>query len=380
MSIEKIHACLLLSIIGDKIGFGNGDREFYLLDQIPKYNSSSFKIKINELSLFMLLEFIKNGGVSGIDTNKLSYSDDSIMLIANTETFLTNYKNLKEYIKILFNRYIKDFDNESIMINKYKAGIHTMNTIRLFKNKDWKNKDWKKREYENKGEGSGGSMRSSIFGIIFSYKTNLKKLIKYSIYSCMITHMNGIAIIGSLLNSLITSYALDNIDIEKWLFNGLNIIKSDIVDKIIIKKFNHIYNNYLKDKKIYIDSIELYLEQNFEKDKYKYDLNKELNPGDRLIYYYENFSYKENFFPGSNSKDSIIIAYDCLLMARDNYEKLIYYSMIHLGDSDTTGIISSGWYGSYYGFVDKYDFLYKNDEYYNMTKKLSYNIYNKYIK
>jgi ADP-ribosylglycohydrolase len=374
MNIEKIHACLFLSIIGDKIGFENGNREFYLLDQIPKYNSSQFKTKVIELSLFMLLEFIKNGGISGINTNDLIYSDDSIMLIANTEIFLDNYKNLKDYLNKLLNRYIKDFENESIMRNKYKAGVHTMNTIRLLKN----NSNWKKREYEKGGGGSGGSMRSSIYGIIFDYKTQLKKLIKYSIYSCMITHMNGIAIIGSVLNSLITSYALNNIDIEKWLFFSLNIIKNNYIDDIIEKKFKHIYDNYLKDKSIYIDSIELYLEQNFNNEKYKYDIIRELNPGDRILYYYDNFSYKESFFPGSNSKDSIIIAYDCLLMARDNYEKLIYYSMIHLGDSDTTGIIASGWYGAYYGFNKKYDYLYINDEYYDFIKQISNNIIKKY--
>lgn len=374
--IEKIHACLLLGIIGDKIGFENGNREFYLLDQIPKYDSSIFKSKINELSLFMLLEFIKNGGISGIDTNKLIYSDDSIMLLANTEVFLEKYKNLKGYLNFLVKRYIKDFDNESVMRNKYKAGVHTMNTIRLLKN----NNKWKNRDYEKNGGGSGGSMRSSIFGIIFDYKTKLKKLIKYSMYSCMITHMNGIAIIGSILNSLMTSYAIDNIDIEKWLFFGLNILKSNYIDEIIEKKFKHIYENYLKDKYLYIDSIELYLEQNFQDEKYRNNILRELNPGDRIIYYYDNFSYKESFFPGSNSKDSIIIAYDCLLMARDNYEKLIYYSMIHLGDSDTTGIIASGWYGAYYGFDEKHKFIYNNDEYYNITYKISSNVYSKFKK
>ena len=372
---DKIHACLLLGIIGDKIGFENGNREFYLLDQIPKFDSSIFKSKINELSLFMLLEFIKNGGITGIDTNKLIYSDDSIMLIANTEIFLTEYKNINGYLKKLLKRYIKEFDNESVMRNKYKAGVHTMNTIRFIKNNNHK---WISREYERSGGGSGGSMRSAIYGIIFDYKIQLNKLIKYSIYSCMITHMNGTAIIGSLLNSLFTSYALDNIDIEKWIFYGLNILKSNYIDDIIQNKFNHIYNNYLKDKFLYIDAIQLYIEQNFINEKYNNNILRDLNPGERIMYYYENFSYKESFFPGSNSRDSIIMAYDCLLMAKDNYEKLIYYSMIHLGDSDTTGIIASNWYGAYYGLNNKYSFLYINDEYYEFTKNISNQIFKKF--
>lgn len=374
MKFENIHACILLSIIGDKIGFENGNREFYALDKIPNKNSSLFKSKINDLSTFMILEFIKNGGITSIDTRKLSYSDDSILLIANIETYFEKYNKLDGYLNLLIDRYIKEFDNESIMINKYKCGIHTLNSVRILK----KNRNYMNRNYEFGGGGSGGSMRSSIYGLIFNYKTNLKKLAKYSIYSCIITHMNGIAIIGSFLNALITSYAINNINIELWLSKALEVLKSDLIDNIIKNKFNHIYNEYIIDKKQYIDSIELYLEHNFKNNIYIFNKNRELNPGERIYYYYYNFSNNESFFPGSNSKDSIIISYDCLLLSRNNYEKLIYYSMINLGDSDTIGIISSGWYGAYYGFYKKLEFIYNNDNYYKLTKNLSYKIFKNY--
>ena len=370
--IDKIHACLLLSIIGDKIGFDNGNREFYALDKIPNKNSSLFTDSIINLSTYMIFEFIKNGGISNINTKELSYSDDSILLISNIETYFEKFNKLSEYLKLLVERYLYEFENESIMINKYKCGIHTLNSIRLLKT----NINWKNRNYEINGGGSGGCMKSSIYGLLFNHNHKLKKLAKYSIYSCIITHMNGIAIIGSFLNALITSYALNNIDIEEWLFKGLEIIKGDLIDNIIKNKFNHIYENYLLDKKTYINLLELYLEQNFKNRKYIININREINFGERIYYYYKNFSNKNSFFPGSNSNDSIIISYDCLLLARNNYEKLIYYSMINLGDSDTIGIISSGWYGAYYGFYKNLEFIYKNDNYYNLTKNLSEKINN----
>ena len=59
-----------------------------------------------------------------------------------------------------------------------------------------------------------------------------------------------------------------------------------------------------------------------------------------MQYYYENFATNKRVFnPGSGADDCVIIAYDCLLMSKNNYEKLIYTSMIHIGDSDTTGSI-----------------------------------------
>ena len=67
-------------------------------------------------------------------------------------------------------------------------------------------------------------------------------------------------------------------------------------------------------------------------------------------------------------------------MSRDNYERLIYLSMIHLGDSDTTGIIASNWYGALYGFKNVYDHLYKNDNLYDIVMNNSKKLYNIYFK
>ena len=33
-----------------------------------------------------------------------------------------------------------------------------------------------------------------------------------------------------------------------------------------------------------------------------------------------------------------------------NFNNLIYYSTLHFGDNDSTGIIAGNWYGAYLGF------------------------------
>lgn len=369
-------AVILLGITGDKIGFDNGNREFYLLDKIPKYNSPNFKNTINEYSIYMLLEFISQGGIQSIDINNMIWSDDSIMMIANLEIICSSFKDYEDFIEKLKNKYLDVFENEHDMIHTYKAGIHTINTIRLIKS----GIKWNTRNYEPNGGGSGGSMRSSPFGLLFHWKNDINKLIEFSIGSCAITHMNGIAFIGSFVNAYFTSMGINKIPIEKWIFNLLDIliITDDInpINIFIKNNFNHIYDKFLLDKQLYIDKINIYIEDNFNNYDYIYNKVRQINPVIRILYYFDNFTtYKNNFFPGSASDDSILFSYDCLLMAKDNYEKLIYYSMIHLGDSDTTGIISSNWYGSIYGFSNVYKNLYKHN---NISKinKLIKNLLN----
>ena len=380
---NNIFACIMLGIIGDKIGFNNGKREFMFIDLIPKYTDPQFKNKINEYTIFMLLDFLKNGGIQGIDINTINYSDDTVMMLSNMKTLL-NIKpyDYDDFMKKNIQYYIKDFKNEDEMINLRKAGKHTINSIRFLNKNPNIYLNWNKIDYSKYAGGSGGSMRSAIFGLIFDYNTDINNLIKYSISSCALTHMNGIVFLGSFTNALFTSFALNKINIELWIFKLIDILHDDSkVDKYIKETFIHVYEDYLKDKNIFVDKLKSFVEDNFNNYIYIKEQVKTFNPVDRILYYFYNFStFKNNFFPGSGSDDSIIIAYDSLLMSRDNYERLIYLSMIHLGDSDTTGIIASNWYGALYGFKNVYDHLYKNDNLYDIVMNNSKKLYNIYFK
>ena len=59
-------------------------------------------------------------------------------------------------------------------------------------------------------------------------------------------------------------------------------------------------------------------------------------------------AFKYNTIGGSGVT-GVLMAYDALLDAGNNWEKLIYYSMLHVGDSDTVGAIAGGLYGAMYG-------------------------------
>jgi ADP-ribosylglycohydrolase len=189
-------------------------------------------------------------------------------------------------------------------------------------------------------------MRSAIFGIYFN---NVDMIIQYSTEQAITTHFNGIAIIGSCINSIFVLFGKKRFEPSTWIFKVYELIPN--IDTYVRKNYNSIYNEYLIDRNIFVAKLKFYMDDNFLQGKYKHNEIREINPVERILYWFDNFTTnKNNFFPGSASDDSIIIAYDCLLMSENNYEKLIYLSMLNLGDSDTIGMIASNFYGIYYGF------------------------------
>ena len=67
----------------------------------------------------------------------------------------------------------------------------------------------------------------------------------------------------------------------------------------------------------------------------------------RYKYLSENFS-KGCGIPGACGDDVCIMAYDAVVRAGESFEKMLVYSALHPGDSDTVACIAFGWYGAYY--------------------------------
>jgi len=83
---------------------------------------------------------------------------------------------------------------------------------------------------------------------------------------------------------------------------------------------------------------------------------------------------------GASGIDSVIIAYDCLIDAGNKWEKLVVYSMLHNGDTDTTGCIAAAFYGAVYGFGEVNKNVLKYLEYKDELTKLGKGLYKKYYK
>jgi ADP-ribosylarginine hydrolase len=374
---DNYFASIYLAMIGDKIGFGNGDRERnYMSKMIEGESNQNFNSIVEGLTNMLLFRFIAEGGITGLNMENLLISDDTEMHFGTLNGLISDYKTRNELYNNITNRYLEIFKDISYMRDKLLAGRQTIEAIKSIKN----GVDWRNFSYNNSAGGSGGPMRTMCIGLAFHQTTSLLKLIETTIMITSITHPNCIAFIGSIASSLFTSYALRGLNPETWIFELINLLQSDVIDGII-GKIKPLYIEYFKeDKKLFLHKLLTYVETSFSDYNYIIsELNvRSIYPARRMIYYYDNFSTdKKVINPGAGADDCIIIAYDCLLMSKYNYEKLIFTSMINIGDSDTIGSIASAWYGALYGFKNISENI-KEYSQYNEIRDLVKQLYDKY--
>jgi ADP-ribosylarginine hydrolase len=374
--LDRYFASIYLAMIGDKIGFGNGTREKNYMEDYINKSSKDWEQIAESLSSYIIFRFISDGGISGINLEELRYSDDTIMHLDTIKGFIENYSTKDELYNNICNNYIDSFKNINEMRDLHLAGRQTIEAIKSIKS----GLNWKLFPYNKSAGGNGGVMRTMCIGLVYNKPSNILALIESSIMISSITHPNCISFIGSIISALFTSYAIQDIKPEIWIFEAIRLLESKTIDDII-EKIKPSYIEYMiEDKKIFLNKLLTYVEQSFD-DNYNYLIIdshlRSIFPWKRTLYYYDEFSSNKKYiYPGAGADDCIIIAYDSLLMSKKNYEKLIYTSMINIGDSDTIGSIASAWYGALYGFININSNLIINDELYQ-TINLYANTLNK---
>ena len=210
-------------------------------------------------------------------------------------------------------------------------------------------------------------------------------LIKFSLQMTRLINNNAYSYIGSIIISLFASYIKNNINIEKWMFEVIDLIKNtdkienilkEILDEEKIEKDEYVNSlvNYRENKNIFITNIEKYIKFRFDEDNNFIIKNIEFMKFSdlRIVYYFNNFSdknYLPYFYPGSTIFDTIIISYDCLLECRDNFELLVIYTILFIGDSHSTGGLSLSLFGLMYGKKNIPKHLYKNN--FEMKNKIN---------
>jgi ADP-ribosylarginine hydrolase len=376
--INNYVASIYLAILGDKIGFGNGEREKNYSKVISVDNNPNYAIIGEGLSTLMIFKFIAEGGIIGLDLGNLLVSDDSLMHLGTIQGLAESYTNRDDLYNNITKLYIETFKDIPYMRDVLLAGRQTLDAIQNIKS----GVSWRNFSYSKYAGGSGGPMRTMCIGLCFYQTNNLLKLIESSIMITSITHPNCTAFIGSIASALFTSYAIKDMNPETWIFELIRLLESDQIDNIIEKIKPNFIENFKEDKKDFLYKLMTYVETSFEEYNYIVtDINtRAIYPWIRMQYYYDNFSSnKKLFYPGAGADDVIIIAYDCLMMSKSNYEKLIYTSMIHIGDSDTIGTIASAWYGALYGFDNvPNNLIINNDTHYKLSENLATKIHEKY--
>lgn len=410
---NKYIACMLLHALGDTIGFKNTEWEF---------SEGGY-----ERTLKKVYEFISLGGITGINLKGWLVSDDTIMHMQTARAMIkySDNSSVDTMGKLLVDYFLEALGQFEIEGKKRAPGIATMKSlIRLKDGGKWDN-----NPYNIYSGGSGASMRSLCIGMRFPKSEDRHKLIQFAIESGRITNNSAVGYLGGVASALFASLAIEGIDIKKWPFVLLELFDNGTIQKYI-KLSERGYDSYIKDSPIFIEKWHRYVDDKFDDKRNVIVRQSNINLVYRCKYYNETFGFRQKFvnknngngstrditnvdggkgvvrafgsreniiknnnivdikgdeidnrndagFIGSGGDDSVIIAYDALIDCNGNWEKLVYYSMLHMGDSDTTGAIAGGLYGLLYGIDNVGDHLLKHLEYKDELVKLGNDLYKK---
>lgn len=363
---NKYVACMICHALGDAIGYKNGEWEFQHTDD-------------------KIFEFIGLGGVNRLSLKDWRVSDDTILHIDIARALLSSYTSVNGFAENLVRYFLESlsqFTREGVKLRA--PGINTMRQLIAIRD----GRKWDAMKYDFEAGGSGASMRSLCIGLAYYKPEDLNMLIQISIESSRVTHNSVIGYLGGLVAALFTSYAVQNIPIVEWPFKLMDLYhKGTILN--YIKAAGRDVERYEEDEHVFFNKWDFYIRDKFSSSR---DVIKKRTTNNlfwRSKYYYDNFRYKpkdkvlpeKNIYPpGAGGDDSVIIAYDALIDAGDQWETLIFYAMLHRGDTDTTGCIAGGWYGIMYGMNDIPEINVKHLEYKEKLKDLGSKLYDKFHK
>jgi len=375
---NKYISCLILHAVGDTVGYKNSEWEF--------------KIASTNKTLEKIYEFIELGGVNNINLKGWIISDDTIFNIDVGNALISDYNNnTSAYCKNVTDLFLESYGymlKEGL--NTRQIGLNMKKMIEQIKN----GRKWYDYKYSETAGGSGASMRCIPFGLAF-YK-NKQQLMEYAIESSMITHPNAVGYLGGFASALFTALAVENIPLNKWAQILVDMCEDDVpkymknrkLENVSQSKIDSDYEYFIKDRDIFIGKWKVYIEQKIDDNGNFIRRRIDKNLLHRVKYYHENFGYfsrnpkfakeLDPGFIGSGGDDSVIIAFDCLVDCDGIWEKLVVYSMLHGGDTDTTGSIAGAFYGLVYGLDNVPNNFTEHLEYKKEIIQLAKNLYKKY--
>ena len=324
---RMIYYIPLYQSLGDTIGYRNGLWEFKGQGIGPEY------------AYEMLSEFISLGGINGLSIVNWLASDDTIMYARTYNDLTFKIKTVEDFGETFRASYLKIMDQ----LKNRAPGMITMRSLQI-----QQNIKWNQLHYDSTAIGAGSAMRTGCIGIIYPGSLNRIRLISVATINSRITHNSTVAILGSITTALFTAYAIERVPIAHWPHKLIRLIKSNKIDTLLSEGGPVEYELYKKDRGLFLGQWEKYVSFRFAGLVPRTDIRFMNNPVQRIKYLSENFSKGNENFPGSKADDVGIIAYDSVLESGDNLEKLLVYSILHHGDSDTVGSVAFSWFGAYY--------------------------------
>lgn len=316
------------------MGYKNGSWEF-------NYDTKSIHNSLQELTL--------GKGVLHLNLHEgWRVSDDTVMHLATAEALATELEGdaLLDEIALKYVECFNDMEGRAPGVTTYKSILH----IR-------KNRSWSTVPFSPSGGGCGGSMRSSCIGLLYYRESDFDKLLSVSIEAGRMTHNHPTGYLGSFASALFTSYAIRGIEPVYWA--SMLLDNMDNVREYITEKGRDVEKN-LTNMDYFINAFKDYITlRNLPRSKISHgDQSLELKSSPYFPEKYHELEVHDKFindvsfsgWGGSSGHDSVLIAYDTILYAKEDWEKICMYGILHGGDNDSTGTICGSLYGAMHGF------------------------------
>ncbi|XP_078598288.1 inactive ADP-ribosyltransferase arh2-like [Branchiostoma floridae x Branchiostoma japonicum] len=351
-SLERYKASMVLSGVGDALGYKNQEWE---------YCKSGVEIHKQLAEL---------GGLSNITVELPGWpvSDDTVMHLATAEALVIDSDKKDDIYLELCKRYVacmNDMEGRkpgptSILGCKQMSPGSAISGWHI--------------PFNPSGTGCGAAMRAMCIGLRCPRPDQLDDLIAFSVESGRMTHHNPHGYCGALASALFVSYAVQNKPLREWGKGLLDTLPRAL--EYVKKSIRSAYENeeawfYFPAKwEEYLEERELLDGTSDPKWPDNYD-----DPAVRDKIYKDDIS--SDGWPGRRGHDAPLIAYDALLAAGDSWEELCSRSMFHGGDSDSTGVIAAACFGVLYGYHGVPDCNHEKLEYRSRLEKLGEQLYQK---
>lgn len=334
---ERYEAALVLSAVGDALGYKNGKWEF-----------CQSGITIHE-------ELEKLGGLSEIRVDKANWrvSDDTVLHLATAEVLIQNGDCSDK--NNLYSKMARGYQKSMEDMRGRAPGETCMIACAML---EPEKEDGFRIPFNPKGGGCGAAVRSMCIGLRYPDPKDIKDLIEVSIETGRMTHNHPTGYLGSLASALFTSFAIQGKPLKEW---GINLLSALVMAKDYVAKTGHDVGENLKEWQYFQNKWEKYIELRNIQDGISEPRFPEIYDVNERDIFYREMSFDGN--GGASGHDAPMIAYDALLGSGGDWDELCQRAMFHGGDSDSTGAIAGCLYGAIFAFNAVPECNYKDLEY-----------------